>query len=66
MKKLETRYALTNDVQLIVNNESTGVVSVVQYGEACSGILKHWGTPKQLTKELRQIADLIEKNFNNK
>ena len=66
MKKLETRYELTADTQLIINHESVDCISVVNFGDPCSGMLKQWGTRKEIIKKLRQIADLIEKNFNNK
>lgn len=35
-------------------------ISVQEYGEPCSGILRHWGSPEALIAELEQIIKVIK------
>ncbi len=60
-KKIQTIYRLTENVQLIQNDEFDNHICLIEYGEPCSGILKHWGSVNELIKELRNIADKLEK-----
>lgn len=58
MKKISTTYRLTDEVQMIVNEEFPDHICLINYGEACSGILKHWGTKKTI---IRELEDIIKK-----
>ena len=59
-EKIETRYALGMNCQLIVNEEVKDNMCLVDLGEPCSGILKHWGSKKQLINELKLIIKELE------
>jgi hypothetical protein len=59
MKKITTIYQLTENVQL-VQNEQFNHISLVEYGEPCSGILKHWGTKAEILRELNEIIAKLE------
>lgn len=64
MKKLQTNYKLTEDIQLVINEEVKDNICLKEYGENCSGILKHWGSKRNIIKELKNIISELEK-FNN-
>ena len=60
-KKLSTTYKLTEDVQLIQDEECDNNISLVNFGyEPCTGILKHWGSTTQHIAELREIIKALE------
>jgi hypothetical protein len=61
MIKIETKYAISSDYQLIVSEEVKNHMSIVEYGEACSGILKHWGSKEKLIGEMKHLITLLEK-----
>jgi len=60
MKKLSTTYNLSTYTLLTVNEEVKDHMSIHDYGEPCSGILKHWGSKSELIKELKEIIMLLE------
>lgn len=60
MKKLQTNYKLTNDIQLVVNEEYKQHICLIELGENCSGILKHWGSKKEIIAELKDIINKLE------
>lgn len=60
MKKIETRYKLTNNVILVQNEEYTPHINLVEYGENCSGILKYWGTKEEIINELQEIINKLK------
>jgi len=64
MKKIQTNYKLTENVQMVVNEEFTEHICLIEYGENCSGILKHWGSKSEIISELKEIISQLEK-FNN-
>lgn len=54
MKKVQTTYKLVDNNRwsalLTKNEESEGSYSIHDYGEPCSGLLKHWDTiPNHIT-----------------
>jgi hypothetical protein len=61
IKKLETRYSMGNCYQLVVDEETKDHFSIIEFGESCSGILKHWNCKKGFITELKQIIDFLEK-----
>lgn len=62
MKKVSTTYSSDNhDFQITVNEDlDFKHVSVHDHGEPCSGILKHWGKPEDLIKELELIIKELQ------
>lgn len=61
MKKASTTYSVGNlELLITVNEEFPDHISVHHYGEPCSGILKHWGSRKELINELKNIILAIE------
>jgi len=64
MKKLQTTYQLTNDIQLIKNEELGDHICLINFGETCSGILKYWGTKEKIIKDLENIIKKL-KSFKN-
>lgn len=61
MRKINTQYLLTRDTLLTVNEQHPDNMSIHDYGESCGGIMKHWGSKKQLIKELQEIINALEK-----
>lgn len=65
MKKLSETYQLIENkrwsVQMTINKELGDHVSIHEFGEPCSGILKHWGSKKDLIKELENIIEELKK-----
>lgn len=47
-------------LMITVNEEVKDHISIHEYGEPCSGIIKNWGTPKQLIKQLEEAIDAIK------
>lgn len=60
VKKTMTTYSLGNNHQLLVNEEYPDHMCLIEYGEACSGVLKHWGSRKQLVTELKLLVEYLE------
>lgn len=60
MKKTSTTYNVENEFCITVNEEAVDYISIHDFGEPCSGILKHWGSKKTLIAELRNIIKEIE------
>ncbi len=64
MKKVTTTYVSSEKslkaILITVNEEVKDHISIHDYGEPCSGILKHWGSSKQLIKELESIIKAIK------
>ena len=60
MKKIETRYVLTDNLYLIINEEVKDHMCLVEFGEPCSGILRHWGSQDDLVVELKKIIEKLE------
>jgi hypothetical protein len=65
MKKTSTTYSTvdTGDSRVInitINEEYPAHISVHDYGEPCSGFLKHWGTREQLIRELEKTIEAIK------
>lgn len=62
MKKIETKYQLDNTRRyiLIVSEKMPNCISIVDSGEACSGILKRWGTKEELKSELQGIINALD------
>lgn len=42
-----------------MNEEVKDYISIHDFGEPCSGVLKHWGSSKSLIKELEELIDAI-------
>jgi len=61
LKKIQTNYKLTNNIQLLVNEEFKEHICLIEYGESCSGILKHWGSKEEILTELKKIISELEK-----
>jgi len=59
MKKYQTTYT-GKYCQITVSEEIKDHISIQDFGEPCSGILRHWGTKKELIKELQNIIKEIE------
>lgn len=61
MKKIQTTYS-SNDSRFCVaiNEEYPDHISVYEHGEPCSGVLRHWGSKKELIKELEDIIKAIK------
>lgn len=66
MKKIQTTYVLVDNVRwsalVTKNEESENSYSIHDYGEACSGLLKHWDTLdnhieffEKIIKELKKL-----------
>ena len=64
LKKIQTNYMLTENVQLVVNEEYPENICLIEYGENCSGVLKRWFNKSEMIKELKQIICALE-NYNN-
>lgn len=60
MKKIQTTYELTKNIQLVQNEEFKEHISLIEYGEPCSGILKHWGSKTEILRELNEIIAKLE------
>ena len=60
MKKIQTNYQLTDNVQMVVNEEYKEHLCLIEFGENCSGILKHWGSKKEIIAELKEIINKLE------
>ena len=60
MRKIQTIYKLTDDIQLVQNEEFKEHISLIEFGEPCSGILKHWGSKTLILKELNEIIAKLE------
>jgi len=60
MKKVLTTYSNT-EFSISVNEEYPEHISVHQFGEPCSGILKHWGTRADIIKELEAVIRAVKK-----
>ena len=61
MYKIQTIYKLTENVNLIHNEEFKGHICLTEMTEPCGGILKHWGTKKELIAELHEILKELVK-----
>ena len=61
MKKTSTTYKIFHDIFLTVDEESAGHVSIHEYGEPCSGILKHWNDINGHIAELGMIIHELKK-----
>ena len=62
MKHIQTTYS-ANGFVITVNDEVADRlkhISITDFGEACSGILRHWGTPNELKSKLRKAIKIIE------
>lgn len=61
-KSQTTYYTLLGErmVSIAVNEEVGDHYSVFEYGEPCSGVLKHWGTKNQLIGELKDLINIIK------
>jgi len=61
MKKIYTVYAANKagGAFITVAEDTQDHISVHDYGEPCSGVLKHWGTRAELIKELEGIIRAI-------
>ena len=60
MKEVSKTYS-NNNILITVNKEvGYPHISVHEYGEPCSGVLKHWGSPEKLIKELEEIIKEIK------
>lgn len=59
MKKVFTTYS-NKGVYITVNGEVDDHISIHEGAESCSGILKHWGSKKELIKELEDIIKMIK------
>lgn len=65
MKKAHTMYSADirdGIAMLTVNEEVDDNVSLHEWGEPCSGILKHWGTHRELINELGQYILLLKQS----
>lgn len=60
MKLVSTTYASDN-FSITVDEEVQDHISVHEYGEPCSGVLKHWGSKAELIEELEEIIGAIKK-----
>jgi hypothetical protein len=60
IKKIQSSYSLGNNFVLHVNEEFPDHMSVTEFGEPCSGILKHWGSKRQLIGELKSLVIFLE------
>lgn len=61
LTKTQTTFAVerTNFI-LTANEEAKPYVSIHEYGEPCSGVLKHWGTPEELIAECEHIIKILK------
>ncbi len=59
MKKLQTNYKLTDNVQLVVNEEYKKHICLIEFGENCSGIMKYWGSKEEIIAELQEIINKL-------
>ncbi len=65
IKKGHTTYYDTNNkgiISLTVNEECEDNVSLHEYGEPCSGVLKHWGSRDELIEELEYLIKLLKES----
>ena len=60
MKKIQTIYKLTENIQLVQNEEYKEHICLIESGENCSGILKHWGNIDEIIVELTEIIKKLE------
>ena len=61
MNKTQTTYVSgIGGFYITVNEEVKDHMSVHKYGEPCSGVLRHWGSKKELIKELKGIIKSIK------
>lgn len=63
MKKATTTYyehlkCRENTVYITVDEGNR--ISLHDYGEPCSGVLRHWGTREELKKELQELIKIID------
>lgn len=65
MKKIRTTYTLVENQRwscyLTENNEVKNNYSIHDFGEPCSGVIKHWGTKEAIIKELEAIIKELKK-----
>ena len=59
MKKASTTY-YNNTCHITVNEEVKDHISVHDGGEPCSGLMRHWGSKKEIIKELEEIIEAIK------
>lgn len=65
LTKINTEYAVEHTNLVITANEEYPHVSIHEYGEPCSGVLRHWGTVDELVEECEKIIKAL-KAFKNK
>ena len=59
LKKIQTTYNI-NNLCITVNEEYPDHISVHEYGEPCSGVLKRWVSKEEIIKELENIIKAIK------
>ena len=61
MKKIQTTYFDSNsNLCLTINNDVEDSISIHEFGEPCSGILKYWGKRKNLIDNLEKAIKFIK------
>ncbi|TAK94656.1 hypothetical protein EPO05_06025 [Patescibacteria group bacterium] len=73
IKKSQTTYYITEGQKsfcVYINEEVANHMSIAEYGEACSGVLKHWGSKEELIAELelmiKALKDIPNSDLTNK
>ncbi len=65
MKKVQTTYVITDNQKwsalLTKNEESENRYSIHDYGEPCSGVLKHWDTLENHIAFLEKVVKELKK-----
>jgi len=60
LTKVKTQYAVERTDFILSVNEEFPHISVHEYGDPCSGVLRHWGTPEELIAECELIIKIIK------
>lgn len=60
LKKVQTTYSSAGGYNISINEEVPYKFVSVHQGEPCSGILRHWGKPRELIKELEEIIKALK------
>lgn len=62
MKKIQTIYELTPTIKMVVNEEFEDHICLIEYGDTCSGIMRHWGVKKDIIDELMEVVKKLEES----
>lgn len=62
LTKVKSTYAIEHTALVLSVNEETPFqhVSIHEYGDPCSGVLQHWGTPDELIEECEHIIEVLK------